>query len=280
MIRNILRWLRRLYVHTIWFLQYIRCKCLKRANNQLTEIKLNDLGRVTILAPHADDEWVGCYSILTKMQDNLRVVYFNLYGDNHESNNIKTRNAEILASSSLHGFTLLNNYNYDVDALLEELSKCDTIFVPSPIDWHPEHRRVFSTLFAAYDRLSEEIRSQKKIYLYMVSVPFAKEISLACIPQSKMETINKWKMFLKIYPSQSNMPGFRYVLNNRLYSLNGSYSSEAFWHADYKGILEIYHHISDKSVEMQLSSLKQAINNIDKIHRLANKIIIWKKRIF
>ena len=50
----------------------------KKENNQLTEIKINDLGRVTILAPHADDEWVGCNLAISKT---LPIHGFHVFDD-------------------------------------------------------------------------------------------------------------------------------------------------------------------------------------------------------
>ena len=110
MIRSIFRKFRGFLIKNRWKLQYIKCKLYKIADNNLTYLNIEEKNNILILAPHADDEWIGCYSILKYRLENVRCMYFNLYGDNQTDENRRIRNSEINNSALYNSFELINNY--------------------------------------------------------------------------------------------------------------------------------------------------------------------------
>lgn len=271
MIRYILKRLKRFFINSRWLIQYFKSKLFNLANNRLISLDRDNIRNILILAPHADDEWVGCYSILRAKFRKVTCMYFNLYGDNKTENNIETRNKEIANSAKYNSFKLINNYNYNKSLIVEELCKCDTVFLPSPFDWHEEHRNVFSVFCQTLTNLPDS-EHNFRIFYYNVSVPFPRTKTLHCIPQSKPEIYRKWDEFIRIYPSQRNMPGRRYILNQRLYSINGSYAAEVFLEVSIQDIKRDYIIINERHADKLLNAFKQKINNIYLIHKAVNKM--------
>ena len=218
-----------------------------------------------ILVPHSDDEWIGPYSILNKAAHNSKCVYFNLFGNDYSETNRSIRNAEILASSRFWGFELINNIDCDSRSLSRLLTQHSHIFVPSPYDWHPEHRKVFQTLYHSLNLLSENELHSKKIYYYCVSVPHMPHEFVYYVPLSESDINNKWNNFNKIYRSQSFMPALRYKLNLRLVPSKCGYAAQFYVLADINRIKMDYEITMDKSITSKLDTLFYKINNLFKI---------------
>ena len=125
----------------------------KLSNKKIIDPELiipdSDLKNILILAPHADDEWVGCSQIIRKSKK-TSVYYFNFLGNNYNEQNKKIRLNEINNVSQNKNFELYvssdSNDFSDLKTLLSE-KKFSTIFIPFPIDWHPEHIKVNKIIF-------------------------------------------------------------------------------------------------------------------------------------
>lgn len=245
-----------------WYTQYILAKfqCLYPRRFKKLEIAYSE--RISILVPHADDEWIGTYAVLNLHPKHLNCIYFNLYGGNVNKNNIKIRNEEIKASSVYWNFNIINNYDFDVDSLYKILSNSSICFIPSPYDWHNEHREVFKTFVKAYNLLTELERSNLQVYYFCVSLPHSYEEEQYYIPLTKKDLYNQWKIFPSVYNSQSFMPAFRFKLQSRLIPPHIGYAAQTFIKVNMNIIKTDYYLINMPNVIKKLTDLKKYINNI------------------
>ena len=239
---------------------------------KLTKLELNLNEKIVVLVPHADDEWIGPYSVIRQRPPKLHVVYFNLFGDNYSDGNIYIRNSEIKASSEYWGFMLVANHTYDVKSLCEELQDAKYCFLPSPYDWHEEHRKVFRTFVEAYNKLKDEQKNRLEAYYYCVSVPHPKSLSLFYIPLNKGEVDEKWNQFSKIYHSQAFMPSLRYKLQMRLVPSEVGYAAQTFIQANIDRLFKDYEFVNTPNVVQELANLKNHINNIVASRRMLEQI--------
>lgn len=253
---------RRLLQNTKWYIQYYKAKKEKLYSNQLTLLDLDTSKKIVILVPHADDEWIGPYSVLKQRPPLLHCIYFNLFGNDYSENNIRIRNGEILASSKYWGYNLIDNYNYDVESLYNEIVTAKYCFIPSPIDWHREHRQVFQTFVQAYNKLSNEQKDSLEVYYYSVSVPHSYSENLYYIPLTKQEVEAKWNQFQKVYQSQAFMPASRYKLQLRIAPSNVGYAAQTFIRVSKERLNRDNNVLAGSEMLCMLSNLKQYINNI------------------
>lgn len=117
--------------------------------------------RNLIVAPHIDDELIGCYSVLEKEGHKTDVLY--LYDLSPE------RKAEAEHGSQILGFGILNFFPRTKDTYSK-------IYVPSRHDWHAQHKEAYlsyrtkATHFYSVDMvggkpLSTEDQERKKYLL-------------------------------------------------------------------------------------------------------------------
>lgn len=123
-----------------------------------------------ILAPHLDDEIIGCYSVLfenviTSMQK-AKVVYFQ---KDYRSDNIP----------------MIPNVEYlQWDGGLRS-DESDTIYIPSKFDYHPLHKKV--------NRIGRTLHGKKLFYSVEMNVPWLEE---------ETNWRAKKELFNKLYPKE------------------------------------------------------------------------------
>ena len=250
-----------------WYIQYYEAKRKELYPKKLIRLNFDTSKKIIVLVPHADDEWIGTYSLIKQCNSNLHCIYFNLFGNDYSDKNIQIRNLEIRKSSNYWGFTLVNNYNYNVEALLKELNNAKMCFVPSPFDWHEEHRKVFHTFVEAYSMINKEQKDNLEIYCYCVSVPHPNRVRQYYIPLTKNDIDRKWKTFSKIYYSQAFMPAFRYKLQLKMVPKEVGYAAQTFLKMDENTLLHESVLNKDEINIKKISLTKSLINNIFAIRR-------------
>lgn len=228
--------------------------------------------KILLIAPHADDELLSSFTLL-KNASSIAVYYCGFTGTNNSAVNREKRYEEIhklcdqLKIPFIYGGGTCDN-------LSQVIGNYNVLVVPSVVDWHPEHRKVSYLLSDILHRTG----STPSIYTYSVTVPNESDSTVLCIPMTKHQQNNKYKLFREIYFSQSFMPLYRFIINERIngYSIS-SYAAETFryrslekWFkeitffrkADNDGVYE---------VKEMLDNLK-AIDDMDKIRRASKSL--------
>lgn len=251
-----------------WLIQYYRCRLSGFNYNGLKPLSTESLGKVLIIAPHADDEWIGCYSILQNAK-NATVFYCRYYGNDYSESNIIIRDAEIKECSKQNEYELIYA---NADNRLNHLKTIlgdgyDSIFMPSPFDWHPEHREAFKITYEALLGIGGH---RPDVFCYSISIPQRNYRSLFIAKLLKEQQISKWTLFEDIYKSQV-MPIYRYKLQERLNANNTkNYAGEIYAQPNSEE-LERDYVLSCNTNNEKLDSYRLLINDIYKIREISLK---------
>lgn len=254
-----------------WKRQY--SKCVHEKLVQATDYRFENLKikKILILCPHADDEWIGCSTLINSNEYSVDVLYYELYGYNRNTENIIIRDNEIKKCSRIKKYNLYTSSN--VKQKLKDLllsSQYDAVFSPSPIDWHWEHREVFGSLVTVLNCIKGYI--DVKIFFYFISVPPCDSFRLYTHSLNKKAQIEKWTFFNNNYVSQK-MPNLRYMLQERLNALNTEfYAAEVFQEISIEQVFKIDEYIHNQSVKIMLDSLSKDINDIYKIRKICKTL--------
>lgn len=179
--------------------------------------------KILLIAPHADDELLSSYALLNNAS-NIAVYYCGFTGTNNSEENKEIRYEEInklcdkLKIPFIYGGGTCEN-------LSQVIGNYKILVIPSVVDWHPEHRKVSYLLSDILYRTG----FTPSIYTYSVTVPNESGSTVLCIPMTKNQQNNKYELFREIYTSQSFMPLYRFIINERIngYSVS-SYAAETF----------------------------------------------------
>lgn len=214
------------------FLKYRReCKWRKqtrywrRVLNQKDTQRIDENARYLILAPHADDEWIGCSKII-KECENAIILNMDMSGGDTEEMH-QTRYRELSALTAKYNRPLLTIGADKSESLRElvETKKPDYICLPFFFDWHPEHIQVMRYLREALVGLAYD----GKIMMYQVSLPLHPGMINCSVPLNKRDFFEKWNVFEEIYKTQTKISFRRFMANEQINgALNGSYASEVY----------------------------------------------------
>ncbi|MBQ7075630.1 MAG: PIG-L family deacetylase, partial [Clostridia bacterium] len=186
---------------------------LTNATKIENEFSLDSNKKILIVVPHADDELIGCYSIVKKYCKNTIVWYSGMTGDDTNEANKNTRKQEFLKFCRKMGVESVT-CNGDIK---EELQRTfykyrpEYVFAPSVIDWHQEHRKLF---FSVTDVLRD---TDAQLYCYQVTVPITQKYITHYSELTKEEHKTKWQVFKDTYISQKFMSVLRMKLNEMVY---------------------------------------------------------------
>lgn len=257
----------------LWYTEFIAVKKKRLVPSGLIPLVINSFDSILVVAPHADDEWIGSYSLIKSRHNNIMCCYMNMYGDDYSENNIQNRTQEIIRSSQYWGFNL-QIVNTDIVKYIKEIIKGKTkCFIPSPYDWHPEHRKTFCLFYEAYSQLTKIERAGVQVFYYSISVPHSNMEELNYIPLTKDEVNEKWELFNKIYTSQSFMPSYRYKLQLRLVPHKIGYAAQLFIRASDERLQNDYTLLDDPVIVEKLNESSHYIYNILKSREIVNHII-------
>lgn len=227
---------------------------------------------ILFLVPHADDDLFGGYALANRYKDKFVYGYFGLTGSNKEPENKDKRDQEFkLFCQRIHAqYTLMN----DIKNLIELIRNKNTlhIFVPSIIDWHPEHRLLNYYLL---DSLMEIKDCDIRISWYSVTVPICFR-NAEIIPMDIEEQQKKYRLFEEVYISQKHMPIQRFILQERINVLGTEfYAGEIFLDLDlsvWKRAVEyVRRQENDSGMVHEFNGLSSKINNLKEIRALSRK---------
>lgn len=183
------------------------------------QIQLTD--KILILAPHADDESIGCGGLLLKYPEQCKVVCLTdgrLSDPNVPMNELmRIRKEEFISAMN---FTLIEDYqflNIQDGNLLNEFDRFkeidfesyDYIFIPNILDQHPDHKAVGIHLAKL---LKSKNLKKMKICIYEVWNALALPNSFIDIS----DISEKKKDMVSLYQSQTKHIDYQ----NRILSLN------------------------------------------------------------
>ena len=227
---------------------------------------------ILFLVPHADDDLFGGYALATKYKDKCVYGYFGLTGSNKTIENKVRRDQEFKA------FCQRMNVQYffldDIKDLIGLIANKNSlhIFVPSIIDWHPEHRLLNYYLL---DSLKAVKDCNIRISWYSVTVPICFRTA-EIIPMAVEEQQKKYRLFKDVYLTQKHMPIQRFILQERINALKTQfYSGEIFLDLDlsvWKRAVEyIRPQENDSGVVYEFNRLSSKINSLKEIRVLSRK---------
>lgn len=186
---------------------------------------ISDTSKYLILAPHSDDEWIGCSQIISRCKN---VVILNMDmsgGDSQEMH--KERYLEMRTLANKYNKELLTIGTDKTQSLKDYICTItpDYICLPHFFDWHPEHIQVMEYLHQAL-KASEY---KGKIMMYQVSLPLHPDYVNCIVPLDKKAFKQKWEAFKKIYKTQTFISYPRFMANERINgSLSDSYAAEVY----------------------------------------------------
>ncbi len=262
MLKNVIFKLLSLIRFLRWHLQ------LKQLNNPYKDIpnlKIKPNERILVIAPHADDELIGCHAFLNTHKSQSEVFYCSLLGHNYSEANRTIREQEL---RSYLDFLDVKYVIAHHDTLLEDLRKeimlyCPSLIAcPSFIDWHKEHRLVNHIL---QDILSD-IELSPKIIWYHISLPIPLTYSNIASHISYREHINKWQLLRRHYKSQLHMDVARFKFVEKMQKSK-------------KAILETYYIQNYREWDNNLKILSDYINDLDKLKNTLGNIYMMSKSV-
>ena len=259
----------------------IEALLVRSRNLNLKELDASDFHSL-IFIPHADDELVGCYSLI-KDAGSVSGVYFAFLGDDYSEENKEKRSTELkkfALSRNLQLFGVPSNNEELINIINKK--KINSIFLPCLIDWHPEHIKVSDYLYHFLkETRSLEIILNCSIYMYQVSVPLPDLLFNSYIGLSNCEQRKKWSEFCEFYSSQKHLPTYRFGIQECVSARNTEYYSvESFVEMTISEWLLFYETFKEKYIESDFTAMKSNISNIREIRKMSNNLYmkIYGKR--
>lgn len=264
--------IKQLLVRSLRFLQLCMWRIQKFAippcSDKLSELCVSDEQKILVIAPHADDELIGCHELIRQNLSNIKVVYCSMLGHNYTESNRLIREGEFISYMDYMGadYTILQSDNLpnSLERLVSDF-KPSIIALPSYVDWHEEHRKVNEIL----QECSDAIPDNTLIGWYHISLPLPfSHVSAFSKMTSKQQRI-KWSCLSKYYKSQLNIDVRRFKFVERLYKADGNFA-EAYMILGKAKWLEAINKLSEKQEE--IDKLKQTLGNIEKMFSETGKV--------
>lgn len=189
------------------------CKSqLRKIKSKHSALQLKKESSFIIIQPHADDEWIGCGSLISSPNYKVCLCNADMEGGDTEGTHLARRKeTEALAGMYKRPIHILSNNKVNSLKELLEKEKPDVVFVPYIIDWHKEHIEVLHILKSAIDELC--VNWKLSIGMYQVTIPIRLENVTHISPMNVHTWKVKWKIFREVYQTQSNFPWYRVSRN-------------------------------------------------------------------
>lgn len=224
--------------------------------------------KTLILAPHSDDEWIGCSQII---QGNTEVLICNMDMPGGDSDSLHAIRYKEMLSLATRFNRRVETVASDkrAEGLLDVIKsyRPEVVFLPFFTDWHEEHIAVMKTL----ENVAEFLDGIK-IGMYPVSLPLEPRYITHYRPLGKRELEFKWKTFKTVYRTQAHaLPWRRFAANERI---NGAFFKA--YAAEVYSVMPVgdwLRRIRTKMPsEQQKQVLKQNLNNISRARKLSEEM--------
>lgn len=252
---------------------YKECKSqLRKINSKHSALQLKKESSFLIILPHADDEWIGCGSLISS--PNYKVCLCNADmegGDTENIHLIRRRETEALAGMYNRPIHILGRNKVDSLKELLEKEKPDVVFVPYMIDWHKEHIEVLHILKRAIDELC--VNWKLSVGMYQVTVPIDSKNITHVGPIEFSQWHTKWKLFREVYKTQSTFPWYRVsrneIIQGKRYACD---ACEVYCIMDYQDWIQAYiKHLPNADIQQ---SIRSVLSSIDALYSLKQPSLI------
>jgi len=223
-------------------------------------------GGILIIVPHADDDLIGCFSIINKQQQ----VYAYYIGEYSIKNVILSRRRDEEFKNFANSFNLTiigkesaNHIDNIKSAIID--NDIQTVITPDFNDWHSDHQQASLYVIEALSTL--KVMPDILTYSITVPKPFFKKVLIA--PLNKELQKKKWDAFKQFYKSQNFMPVKRFMLQERLNAVgvSNAYAAELFTSFTYAEFCDSYRIRPTNETQIHIKGL---INNIEAIRRFSD----------
>ena len=263
MIKLVFRYVRRRICNLRWVIQAI-------VESLFTEPKKTETPNVNasflVLIPHADDEWIGCSQIISKMKSVTLVDMDMEGGDEQEIHNLRKKELRLISDKYNRALYTLRKEKHDEFLRIIKESSPSYVLLPFFYDWHPEHIKVMDML----EQVLKKDCIDTNILMYQVSVPIGYKWINCVMPMSRHDLKRKWDTFREIYVTQQHIPYFRFKMQERINGrLTQSYASEVFSKMSRNEWLAAKPKIITKALKEKEQILRK-LNNIRGIRNFVN----------
>lgn len=140
------------------------------------------MARILIIAPHIDDEAIGCWSVISNPDNEVTVVYLKeLTVQRRDEARCVSKLMPNVTTICLHLDVMSHE---DVQEKVADLKHFNQVYVPSRRDWHPDHK------------LANRLFCRKATHFYSVDMGKGK-----LLPDAEAK-----RVFLdRAYPSQASL---------------------------------------------------------------------------
>lgn len=213
-----------------------------------------------VILPHADDEWIGCGSLIGSRNYKVHICNADMEGGDSKSVHL-LRRLEIKRLADMYDRQIFMLKEEKAKSLrkLIEVVKPDIVMVPYLFDWHPEHIEVMRILKMALETKSFEW--DLMVGMYQVTIPISVSNITHISRFSKSDWEKKWRIFRNVYRTQSLFPWYRVSLNEVIQGKRfGAEACEVFCVLPYNKWLTCYGNAPTEKEQLalrtQLSSIK------------------------
>ncbi len=249
----------------------IQIKYWRKRLSPISSIELDCASKFLILAPHADDEWIGCSQIISNYK-NVTILNMDMRGeDSKETHELRYQEMMAIAKEYKTCFKTLSGDKISSLKTLLEKESYDYVCLPYYFDWHPEHIEVMNILRESICNINKNL----SILMYQVSLPICQDAVNFYIPMEKCSFKKKWFVFRRNYRTQSNFPYKRFMANECINgALSKTYAAEVYRFASLnQWLLELKNGLLTES---EVSKVITGLQNITTTRNYLSTILMNK----
>ena len=251
----------KLFYHVKWWIQSRKLIRNKYKYKKTSKIELCQPS--LLIVPHADDELIGCYSLISG--HHIKDVVYCRFSEKEMGETRLQELKEFLAITESNLYVSNGILQDDIWCLLKK-NKYNSIFLPSPLDWHYEHRCLSHLLL---NIISYIPNYNPDVYLYSITVPHCDFGNLRYGILSDQNQKKKWGEFVRCYKSQLHLPIRRFQYKEKI---QGSFCSqkvavELFMKLTIDELRFFYSKCKDR--EKYLDKCASYINDLERIFQIS-----------